>query len=65
MIPIDTKLIVPLNYHYVSTTFSLFCDYFSIILLLIFYYIAIHNIMLPYKLIKTMEFIEGESLVLK
>jgi len=33
--------------------------------IIIFHYIATHNIMLPYKLAKPFTFIEGESLLLK
>jgi hypothetical protein len=44
---IDTTS-VPLGCHYISMIFPLFNDYCSFLLLLIFYYIVIHNIMLPY-----------------
>jgi hypothetical protein len=46
------QLIVPLGCHYINTTFTLFCNYYSIILLLNFHYIATHNIMSPYRLVK-------------
>jgi len=39
MIPIDTTN-VPLGWRYINIIFSLFCDYYSIFLLLIFQYIA-------------------------
>ncbi len=41
-----------------------FCDWCSIVILMIFHYITIHNIMLTYMHIKPYDFMEGESLYL-
>jgi hypothetical protein len=39
------QLVVPLSCHSKSYTFTLFCDYCSIVLSLIFHYIVTYNIM--------------------